>query len=134
MQHSNQIREFVIRSDGIDLLDVYVGSEGVLTGSARIAQEAREREARTRRDEELARKQAELERKRKELDAQVIALQNQFASERDRLMREIGLDETREHTFDALRASMARNRRADLIAPSMSGAAGGNGSTRKAKR
>jgi circadian clock protein KaiC len=136
MEHSNQIREFVITPRGIDLLDVYVGPDGVLTGSARIAQEAREREARARRDEELTRKQAELERRRSELEAQVLALQNQFASERDRIMREIGLDQTREQTFDALRASMARNRRADLAAAAatISGAAGGNGSTRKAKR
>ena len=42
MAHSNQIREFLIRSDGLDLLDVYRGPEGVLTGSMRLAQEARE--------------------------------------------------------------------------------------------
>lgn len=42
MQHSNQIREFLITPQGIRLVDNYVGSEGVLTGSARLAQEARE--------------------------------------------------------------------------------------------
>ena len=29
MQHSRQIREFLITSQGIELLDVYVGSRGV---------------------------------------------------------------------------------------------------------
>ena len=43
MSHSNQIREFVITPDGIDLVDVYTGPAGVLTGSLRIAQEARDR-------------------------------------------------------------------------------------------
>src|SRR3954469_1420274 len=42
MAHSNQIREFLITSEGIQLKDVYIGPEGVLTGSMRAAQEARE--------------------------------------------------------------------------------------------
>ena len=37
MKHSNQIREFLITSEGIKLEDVYVGPEGVLTGSMRAA-------------------------------------------------------------------------------------------------
>ena len=43
MSHSNQLREFLLTNQGVDLLDVYLGSEGVLTGSARLAQEAREK-------------------------------------------------------------------------------------------
>ena len=42
MAHSNQVREFVMSSDGIKLRDAYVGPEGVLTGSARLAQEAKD--------------------------------------------------------------------------------------------
>lgn len=34
IEHSNQIREFVLTDDGLRLLDVYLGSKGVLTGSA----------------------------------------------------------------------------------------------------
>ena len=40
MAHSNQIREFLISNRGIDLVDAYIGPSGVLTGSARAAQEA----------------------------------------------------------------------------------------------
>src|SRR5262249_57887873 len=36
MAHSNQIREFVLSEQGIDLQDVYLGPEGVLTGSMRL--------------------------------------------------------------------------------------------------
>jgi len=39
MAHSNQIREFLLTDHGVELCDVYVGPEGVLTGSARLAQE-----------------------------------------------------------------------------------------------
>ena len=41
MAHSNQIREFVLTSHGIELREVYLGPAGVLTGSARVVQEAR---------------------------------------------------------------------------------------------
>jgi circadian clock protein KaiC len=42
MANSNQIREFILTNQGVELRDVYVGASGVLTGSARIAQEALE--------------------------------------------------------------------------------------------
>lgn len=42
MPHSNQIREFVLSDTGINLTNVYVGSGGVLTGTARYLQESRE--------------------------------------------------------------------------------------------
>src|ERR1700686_4344146 len=45
MDHSNQIREFLLTNDGLRLLDVYVGPEGVLTGSARLSLEGREKAA-----------------------------------------------------------------------------------------
>jgi len=51
--NSNQIREFLLTSQGIELSDVYVGPQGVLTGSARQAQEALERSEGTARREEL---------------------------------------------------------------------------------
>lgn len=81
MNHSNQIREFVITSNGIHLLDVYLGSEGLLTGSARIAQEERER---TRQDAAVAeaeRQRAIVERKRKAIEAQIAALQAELVAD-----------------------------------------------------
>ncbi len=77
MKHSNQIREFVITSEGIDLLDVYVGPEGVLTGSLRAAQEAREKSAALDLEQEMKRRQRELERRRTVLAAQIDALQHE---------------------------------------------------------
>ena len=43
MAHSNQVREFLISDQGIDLVDAYIGPSGVLTGSARVAHEAQEK-------------------------------------------------------------------------------------------
>jgi circadian clock protein KaiC len=48
MAHSNQVREFLLTDKGAELVDVYIGPEGVLTGSARMAQELKEKLARSR--------------------------------------------------------------------------------------
>jgi circadian clock protein KaiC len=89
MEHSNQIREFLLTDKGVDLIDVYVGGGNVLT--ARAAQEARERAEETLRSEEIERKKRELDRKRQAMEAQVAALQMQYEEEKKEL--DITLDE-----------------------------------------
>jgi circadian clock protein KaiC len=127
MAHSNQIREFIISSSGIELRDVYTGEQGVLTGSARLSQEAKERAAKVAREEETQRKHKELERKRAAMDAQIAALQAQFESERDGVMREISIEEAREQTLTADRDAMSRSRQADLAKQAKAGSGSGNG-------
>jgi circadian clock protein KaiC len=78
MKHSNQIREYLLTPEGIQLEDVYIGPEGVLTGSMRAAQEARERAAQIERSEETSRKQRDLERRRLALEAQIASLRAEF--------------------------------------------------------
>jgi len=85
MEHSNQIREFLLTGKGIDLIDVYVGGENVLTGSARAAQETKERAEETLRSEEIERKKRELNRKRQAMETQVAALQSQYKAEEEEL-------------------------------------------------
>ena len=58
MAHSNQVREFILSSDGIRLVDVYVGAGAVLTGAARLAQEAKDRQEAKEREEEIERQKA----------------------------------------------------------------------------
>jgi circadian clock protein KaiC len=81
MAHSNQVREFILSSDGIKLRTAYVGPEGVMTGSARLAQEARDKAAALVRDQEIEKRSRELERKRREIAAQIEILQAQLARE-----------------------------------------------------
>jgi circadian clock protein KaiC len=90
MEHSNQIREFLLTDKGIDLIDVYLGGGNVLTGSARAAQEARERAEETLRSEEIERKKRELGRKRQAMKAQVAALQSQYKAEEEELNINLG--------------------------------------------
>src|SRR6185503_5371303 len=64
MAHSNQLREFLITSQGIKLVDVYLGEHGALTGSARLAQEARERAEAASRQEHVRVLQGKLHQRR----------------------------------------------------------------------
>lgn len=75
MAHSNQVREFRLTPQGIHLVDAYIGSAGVLTGTARLAQEVRDRDNEVARLEEVNRRERELQRRHLALQAQVEALQ-----------------------------------------------------------
>ena len=85
MANSNQVREFVMSKNGIRLLPVYVGTGTVLTGSARLSQEARERAETVLRQQTKEEHERVLEGKRKALDAQIAALRSEFAQEEARV-------------------------------------------------
>ena len=78
MAHSNQIREFLLTDHGIELLDVHIGTAGLLTGSLRAAQEARDQIGEELKRQESERRRREIERKRKLLEAQILALRTDF--------------------------------------------------------
>ncbi len=81
MEHSNQVREFVLSERGIDLVDVYLGASRVLTGTARVAQEAQERATAELRRQEHERRLRQLAGRRKALEAQIAALQAEAEAE-----------------------------------------------------
>ena len=81
MAHSNQVREFVLSDSGIQLADVYLGPNGMLTGSARVAQEARERAAHQSLGQEVEWQKLALERKRAAVEGQIAALRAEFSAE-----------------------------------------------------
>src|SRR3984957_1356993 len=85
MAHSNQVREFLLTDRGIELADVYVGPQGVLTGSARSAQEASEHIDEVERQEDLQQRRSILQRQRESVEAQVAGLWREFANEADRV-------------------------------------------------
>jgi circadian clock protein KaiC len=111
--HSNQVREFLLTDHGIELLDAYIGSEGVLMGSARSSQVAREKAAEVEREQVTARKQRELKRKQELYEAQLQALKGQYESERDAILKELDDEQIRIRTAADQRREMARLRKAD---------------------
>jgi circadian clock protein KaiC len=119
MAHSNQIREFLLTSQGIELADVYVGPQGVLTGSARSAQEAKERSDGTARLEDLEQRRVNLARRRDTVEAQAAALWREFDDEADVVGRLLSHGSTGTEDRAGQRAEQGRLRRADANEPAV---------------
>jgi circadian clock protein KaiC len=113
MAHSNQIREFLLTDHGIELREVYIGAGGVLTGSARMAQEASENAELLTRRNDIEHIKREIERKRKALEIQIMTLRNDFESEE---AESIKILETEQDTIKRLeldKIRMAESRKAE---------------------
>jgi len=113
MAHSNQIREFRLTNHGIELLDVYVGPEGVLTGSARLSQQAKDDREQLLRLQEIRHKQIEIERKRKAMEAQIELLRSKFEAEESEARMSIDNEKARNEHFKQDQKKMATSRQAD---------------------
>jgi circadian clock protein KaiC len=112
MAHSNQIREFMLTPHGIELVDAYVGPAGVLTGSARAAQEARDAAAEREHEQQIQVSLRRLERKRQAMEAQIAALHAAFEVERLEEQRLIEESHVRDEALRDDRAAMAHRRQA----------------------
>ncbi len=113
MEHSNQIREFYLTDNGVQLRDVYVGSSGVLTGAARIAQVAREKAEKLARSQDIEQKQRNIERKKEVIEAQIAALRTGLDAEKEDLERAITRENLYQKVLDEETFLMAQTRRAD---------------------
>jgi len=111
--HSNQVREFVLTDHGIELIDAYIGAEGVLMGSARSSQVAKETASQLERRLATEQKERELRRKQHLYEAQLLALKGQFETERDAIVRELEEAKQREQVMASQRLEIARLRHAD---------------------
>ena len=111
--HSNQVREFVLTDHGAELIDVYVGPAGVVTGSARVVQEARERDAELQQSEGLVRRTRKLRRRIMEGETQLALLQDDLAAERDELERIDKRGQRQAADAEATRSAVASRRWAD---------------------
>jgi len=111
MAHSNQIREFLLTNNGIILQDVYVGMEGVLTGSSRVAQEAKDSSELFIHKQLVEQKKLLLERKRKNLKAQIASLQAEFEADEAESLKLISIEESRIANITKNRKDMATSRK-----------------------
>jgi circadian clock protein KaiC len=117
MAHSNQIREFLLTKDGIELADVYVGPQGVLTGSARQAQEAQEVADGTARLEDLEQRRINLARRRESVEAQTGVLWREYEDEAKSVGRLLSHGSTGAEDRLGQRAKQGRLRGADSDEP-----------------
>ncbi|CAO4147793.1 circadian clock protein KaiC [Methylorubrum extorquens] len=110
MRHSNQVREFSMSGDGIALVEAYIGPAGVLTGTARVVQEAEEAAAVLRREQESRRRRREAERRRQSLERQIDELRAtlEAAAEEEAVL--LSEDEMREAMLTSERRILSTRR------------------------
>lgn len=108
--HSNQIREFLLTNHGVELREVYLGEVGLLTGSARVTQEAKDASAALLGRQEIERKQLLLQRKRKALDSQIAALQLDLETEEQESQQIIAQEKLKVAKWEQDRGEMASSR------------------------
>jgi circadian clock protein KaiC len=117
MHHSNQVREFLITDRGIDLVDVYVGTEGVLTGSSRLARERRDGQAQADRAVRIDLQRSELTARRTLMEAKIEALRAQLATEERELSKAEAREERRDRFQEATQDQMRKSRHGEHDAP-----------------
>jgi circadian clock protein KaiC len=113
MAHSNQIREFLLTDKGVDLVDVYVGPAGVLTGSARLSRETEEKAEKVVLRQEVEMKRLSLQKKRKAMEGQIAAIRAQFEAEEAEVKRFAEQEKLRQQVYARDRQEMGRMRKAD---------------------
>lgn len=113
MEHSNQIREFLFTKNGIQLIDVYIGPAGVLTGSARLTQETLEKAQALSSNQEIEHNQREIMRKRQIMESQISDIRSQFEADKENLEIASNQKKTAEQILAADRQNIARQRKAD---------------------
>ena len=113
MAHSNQIREFLLTDHGVELREVYVGPSAVLTGSARLTQQAQEKAEVLVRDQEVELRRVEIERKRTALEAQIAVLRSEFAMQEIASQKIIGQEKAEKTQLAQGRVDMGQSRSAD---------------------
>ena len=114
MNHSNQVREFLITGEGVQLREVSVGPEGLLTGTARAVQEERNRNESILAGQAAARRRSEAERRMRDLEAQLVALQANLEAERTELARVQSDEAANAEGMRLARVEIARSRGAEV--------------------
>ena len=117
MAHSNQIREFMITAKGVSLVPVYLGPEGLLTGSSRLQQEARARLQHAERAAELERKRRRLEQKRAAVTSQIATLRAELEADAEEFEATLEGEASREQRAREAEADIAQSRYIPLTPP-----------------
>ncbi|OQP62201.1 circadian clock protein KaiC [Niastella populi] len=110
MNHSNQVREFVITEKGLELVDVFQGPEGILVGSARQAQLLQEATGIELRTYAASRKDQAIERKKLVLEAKIASLREEFESVQDELNKTFMEEKLKKEIMERNRQQLANSR------------------------
>lgn len=110
IKHSNQVREFLITDHGLVLQDVYLGPDGVLTGSAREAHKLQAAADREIQEQITVKEEKKLKVKEKELELKILALKAEFESFKDNLTANYSEEARRRQIVDSKDRNLFRYR------------------------
>ena len=110
MSHSKQVREFIITDNGLELVDVYLGPDGILVGSARQAQELQEATGMELRNYAASHKDRAIERKKMVLEAKITSLREEFESVQDELNKTFLEEKLKKEIMERNRQQLANTR------------------------
>lgn len=110
MKHSNQLREYLLSDEGIQLIEPYIGQNGVLTGAARLSQEGLERAEELERQQAQQRRRRALLRQRVIVERQIGELQDMLEAEEEEADLSFNQDDEREGFVRSDRNAMAVKR------------------------
>ncbi len=110
MGHSNQLREYQITSQGINVIPAYIGAAGVLTGSARVTQEAAEREYAASAEQDIESRVRASARHRQVIEQQIEVMQAELEDSEKVAMRLSTHQTLQQHMIASDRSVMAKRR------------------------
>jgi len=110
MSHSNQFREYRMTGNGVEIIEPYIGPEGVLTGTARVTQVALKQAAQLRRRQDAEQRQHELRRRREAMDSQIAEMRGALEAQEQEAHRLLAEDDAREVAFESDRAAVTARR------------------------
>jgi circadian clock protein KaiC len=110
MSHSNQIREYLLTDRGVELVDPYIGAEGVLTGSARLSQAANEKAVLLQRQQAVARRRREFDSRRAGAERQIVDIRTALEVEEEELEAAARQGEAQEAELEGDRMTLAARR------------------------
>jgi circadian clock protein KaiC len=113
MPHSNQVREFLLTGKGIQLRDVYTGLNGVLTGSSRIALEAKDRSEKVMHLQEIESRKKSLDQKRRAMNAKIASIKAEFEMEEQETIKIISCETEQIERMNIDMKDMAVSRKAE---------------------
>ncbi|MDR3478719.1 MAG: circadian clock protein KaiC [Gammaproteobacteria bacterium] len=117
MAHSNQLREIIISKNGVRLEEVYVGTEKVLTGSARLIQATKLEIENSDKESDIKYKERQIQIRHKKLEAEIAALHEMLEGAKDEIT---SLNQQKERTYNLIaesRAKISKIRMADSTKP-----------------
>lgn len=79
--HSNQLREFVLSNDGIDIVDAYAGEGRLLMGNARVDAQSRARAVDQEREQALEARGRKVQARRAAVQAQIAVLEAELEAD-----------------------------------------------------